>query len=129
MAVGLAVESVVANNSYHMKNRTHWWLKLDGQIGHGCIILFRHGVLFSHRNKEENGIQKDFKYETGDVVRVETNDNELLFKNEKNNTEYKMKLSLTEYEWKQAHFCVLLQNYNDSISIMWRMDHSIGEDW
>ncbi len=52
------------------------------------------------------------------MIRVETNVNELSFKNETKNTEYKMKLSLTEDEWKQAHFCTLLHGSNDSISIL-----------
>ena len=58
------------------------------------------------------------RYVVGDVVRLETNVNELLFKNETKNTEYKMKLSLTEDEWKQAHFCAFLNGYDDLISIL-----------
>jgi hypothetical protein len=123
VAVGLALKNLVASSSYHIHKCTHSWLKLDQQIGHGCIILLQGGSLYSHCNKEENNVTKDFKYEVGEEVCVETHVNELLFKNETKNTEYKMNLSLTEDEWKQAHFCVLLHPYNCSISILWKMEH------
>jgi hypothetical protein len=52
------------------------------------------------------------------VIRVETNEDELLFFNEDQNWEYKLKMSLTEQEWKQACFCVKLDSYGDSVSIL-----------
>ena len=48
---------------------------------------------------------------------METDENELLFVNETNKKEYKMKISLTEEEWKQACFCVFLELKGDSASI------------
>ena len=48
---------------------------------------------------------------------METDENELLFVNETKKKEHRMKISLTEEEWKQACFCVLLELKGDSISI------------
>ncbi len=66
---------------------------------------------------EQNSVSTDFKYGVGDVIRVETNEDELLFVNEMKEQEYRLKLSLTEDEWKQACFCVELNGEGDSVSI------------
>jgi hypothetical protein len=63
-------------------------------------------------------VKTDFSYEVGDVIGVDTNDHELLFVNETKKKEQRLKLNLTEDEWKQACFCVLLNSEQDSISIM-----------
>ncbi len=89
-----------------------------GEIGHGCFLLLNCSVSFSHSNKEQNCVVKDFKYDVGDVIRVETRDEVLLFVNETKKKERTLKLSLTEDEWKQACFCVQLPCNNDSVSIM-----------
>ena len=41
-------------------------------------------------------------YDKGDVIEVETNEDELCFKNETRKLEFKMKMKLTEEEWQQA---------------------------
>jgi hypothetical protein len=51
---------------------------------------------YSNSHKEENFIKKDFSFSAGDVIRVETNENELLFFNETKKKEHKIKMSLTE---------------------------------
>ena len=61
---------------------------------------------YSHSHKEHNYVSTDFKYSVGEVIRVETDENELLFVNETNKKEHRMKISLTEEEWKQVCFCV-----------------------
>ncbi len=98
-----------------------------GEIGHGCFLLLNCGVSFSHSNKEQNCDVKDFKYDVGDVIRVETRDEVLLFVNETKKKERTLKLSLTEDEWKQACFCALLPCNNDSVSIMWEMEQVEGK--
>jgi hypothetical protein len=51
-------------------------------------------------------VKTDFKYGKGDVICVETNDDELWFKNETEKWEFKMKIRLTKEEWQHACFCV-----------------------
>jgi hypothetical protein len=45
---------------------------------------------------EQNFVQTDFKYQVGDVIRVETKEEVLLFVNETKKKERTLKLSLTE---------------------------------
>ena len=52
------------------------------------------------------------------MIEVETNEDELWFRNETRKKEFKMKMRLTEEEWQQACFCVLLAGFGDSVSIM-----------
>ncbi len=52
------------------------------------------------------------------MIEVKTNEDELLFVNETKKREQRLKLSLTEEEWKQACFCVRLDSGNDSVSIL-----------
>ena len=42
-------------------------------------------------------------------MRVETNEDELLILNCLHDKEFKMAIKMTEEEWKQLRFCVLLQ--------------------
>ena len=111
---------MVEKNKYEFKNSTHWSLISVQQIGHGSFLLFHHGNSYSHSNKEQNYVGTDFKYEVGDVIRVETKEEVLLFVNETKKKEWTLKLSLTEDEWKQACFCVELDCKNDTASIMWK---------
>ena len=76
------------------------------KIGHGCFLLGYNGFSYSHSNKEHNWVQTDFKPGKGDVIEVETNEDELWFRNETKKWEFKMKMRLTEEEWQQACFCV-----------------------
>jgi hypothetical protein len=80
--------------------------------------LYQDGSSYSHSNKKQNYVVTKFESGIGDVVRVETSEDELLFVNEKKKREHRMKLNLTEDEWKQACFCVQLDRKNDSISII-----------
>ena len=54
------------------------------------------------------------------MIEVETNEDELWFRNETSffKREFKMKMRLTEEEWQQACFCVLLLRHGDSVSIL-----------
>lgn len=52
------------------------------------------------------------------MIRVETKVDELLFFNETKNEQFVMKIKLTENEWQQACFCVLLCDKGDSVSIL-----------
>jgi hypothetical protein len=86
-------------------------INLGGQeTGHGCFIINSKGVSYSHSNKEHNNIQTDFSYTDWDVIRVTTNGDELLLKNETSNKDYKMKIRLTPCDWNQACFCVLFRH-------------------
>ncbi len=76
------------------------------------------GDSYSHINKEQNCVVTDFKYDAGDMIRVETKEEVLLFVNETKKKERTLKLSLTEDEWKQVCFGALLLYNNDSVSIM-----------
>jgi hypothetical protein len=80
--------------------------------------MFHGGDSFSHNNKEQNCVGTDFKYDVGDVIRVETKEEVLLFVNETKKKEWALKFSLREDEWKQACFGVLLKCKNASVSIM-----------
>jgi hypothetical protein len=71
----------------------------------------------SHNSKEQNFFSTDFKYGIGDVIRVETNKDELKFVNEKEKNEYRMKLDLTDDEWGYVRFCICVSDNEDSISI------------
>ena len=51
------------------------------------------------------------------MIEVETNEDELWFRNETRKWEFKMKMRLTEEEWQQACFCVLLAGRGGSVSI------------
>ena len=89
------------------------------EIGHGCFLLYYDGISRSHSNKEQNCVVKtEFKYGVGDVIEVKTNEDELLFVNETKKREQRLKLSLTEEEWKQACFCVRLGGQDASVSIL-----------
>ncbi len=68
----------------------------------------RGGTSFSHNIKEQNFVLTKFDYKAGDVVRVETNGDKLLFLNERNKKEHRLELKMSEDEWKQAFFCVEL---------------------
>jgi hypothetical protein len=57
-------------------------------------------------------------YGKGDQIKIETNVDQLWFRNETKNWQFKMKISLTEHEWRQAYFCVYLSGFGDSISIL-----------
>ena len=76
------------------------------------------GYSFSHSNKEHNRVSTGFKYGKGDLIEVETNEDELWFRNETRKWEFKMKMRLTEEEWQQACFCVELGGKADSVSIL-----------
>jgi hypothetical protein len=78
------------------------------QIGHGCFLLFYDGGSLCHSDKEQNGVETDFKYSSGDVILVSRNGDELLWMNETKKKEFKMKVKLTADEWNQACFCVYL---------------------
>ncbi len=80
--------------------------------------MYDNGRSYSHSNKEQNDVSSEFKYEVGDVVGVKTNEDELLFVNETKKREHRLKLSLTEEEWKKACFCAHLDSKNDSVSIV-----------
>lgn len=91
---------------------------LDEEIGHGCFLMYKLGS-FSHSDKTQNDCKTKLKFSfEKDVIRVETNTNELLFVNETKNMEYQLKLNLTEDQWKQACFCVQLDCQDDSVSIL-----------
>ena len=47
-----------------------------------------------------------------------TNVDELWFFNETQDIEFKLKLSLSESQWRQAHFTVTLHMKGDSVSIL-----------
>jgi hypothetical protein len=52
------------------------------------------------------------------VVEVETNEDELWFKNETRKWEFMMNIKLTEEEWQKACFCVVLSGSRDTVSIL-----------
>ena len=70
---------------------------------------------YSHSHEKQNVVGSDFKYGVGDVIKVQKNEDELLFRNETKNLEFKMKMKLTEEGWQQACFCVLLFGKGDSV--------------
>ena len=73
---------------------------LDRKIGHGCFVVSWDGFSYSHSHEECNHFETGFKYDRGDVIRVETNGDELLFLNEtRKKTECRVKMKLTEEEW------------------------------
>ena len=88
------------------------------EIGHGCFLLSDGGNSYSHSHRENNKFQTVFKYETGDIIKIDTNVDELLFSNETRKWEWKVKVRLTEEEWQQACFCVLLYGKGDSVLIL-----------
>ncbi len=53
------------------------------------------GRLYSHSSEEDNDKIKGINYDSGDVINVTTNVNELIFIKESNNKQYKMKINLT----------------------------------
>ncbi len=54
------------------------------------------GRLYSHSSEDDNNIIKGIKYDSGDVLKIVTNENELLFTNESKNKDFKMKIKLSE---------------------------------
>ena len=70
------------------------------QLEHGCFILTHSGFLYSHSKKEENKVRTEFKYDKGDVIKVETKNNTLNFVNETKNKHHTMQLKMAEKEWK-----------------------------
>ena len=93
-------------------------INLGPNIGHGCFFIANGGCTLSHSNKENNNVLTGFQFDRDDVIRVETNEKELLFTNETKKWEHKMKIELTEEEWKEACFCVNLYEAEDSVSIL-----------
>lgn len=88
------------------------------QRGHGCFLLGCGGRSFSNSNQEHNDFQTGLSYGKGDVIKVETNVDELLFFNEIRKWEFKMKIKLTDDEWLQTFFCISLKGKGDSVSII-----------
>ena len=85
-------------------------------MGNGCFLLFSDSNLYSHL--KEGSSFKGLGYSAGDVIRVETKQNMLVFLNETKKYEHTLELNLTEDEWNQACFCVSLLGCNGSVSIM-----------
>ncbi len=110
VAVGLGIRNVIKGNQYQLRNRK--------EIGHGCFLLFRSGWSYSHSKKEQNDVQTDFVYDEGDVIRVMTNVDELLFVNETRKKEFRQKIKMREDEWKEASFCVRLYGDGESVEIL-----------
>ena len=77
------------------------------------MVSFR-GWSFSHSDQKNNFVWVGFEYGVNDVIKVETNVDELLFLNERTKKEFRLKISLTKEEWKQARFCVSLHG-SDSV--------------
>ena len=57
--------------------------------------MFDNGASFSHSHKEHNFVVTDFKYKQGEVIKVERNGDELRWRNETTNKDFRMKVNLT----------------------------------
>lgn len=63
---------------------------------------------YSHTSKRDNWLRQGFDYFKKDFIQVETNENELVFSKLGEKEKFRMSIQLTETEWAQARFCVLL---------------------
>lgn len=57
-------------------------------------------------------------YDEGDVIRVMTNVDEMLFVNETRKKEFRQKMKMREDEWKEVCFCVRLYGDGECVEIL-----------
>ena len=93
--VGLAIKSIIAQNSFDIKNGMIC-NKLAKKIGHGGFLLENDGASFSHSIEHCNNKGTGYVFSEGDLIEVITNDSELTFRNRTQNWEYRMSVLLTE---------------------------------
>ena len=79
--MGLGIRNVISKNGYWIKNGMNRLLIEGDRVGHGCFFVTDCGKLYSHNSKKDNAVQTDFYYGKGDVIRVGTNVDELVFFN------------------------------------------------
>lgn len=94
-------------------------LIIDNSLGHGSFLLSNNSYSWSHAFAANNIQNSNFGFAEGHVIKVEVNENELVFTNEsQQNKQCKLPILLNESEWKEVCFCVNLCSAGDAATIL-----------
>ncbi len=98
---GLGLRNVIEGNKFGFGS--------TNKIGNGCCLLKSNGTAFTHFIKEKVE-STGCKFGAGDVVEMETNENELLIREKTGKWNFSMAIYISDEDWHQACFCVYLRS-------------------
>ena len=89
-------------------------------IGHGTFLACNNTYIYSHHEKTSNMVMKGISFLNNEelTISVKTNGESVEIKKGDGKTVQLSLKKMTEAEWKQACFCVMLSGTGDSVEIL-----------
>jgi hypothetical protein len=92
--------------------------KFLDKCNYGWFVWLDSGKVIFKKGDTYEFIHTGIGFKTNHVVRIETNENKLVFANEWTREEYRMAIDLTEMQWNNAFFFVYPKCYGSVVSIL-----------